>query len=279
MRVGNSMHRWFLSFLIFAVYVPPAAARLHTMRDPQTLHPGLRAVSVVCQEARKPGGALVETAREHLLYDADGRLIQHENHGPDGRLDVRMTYVFDERGRLAQSRYQDHTGRIEIRRYTYKLEKDGRISERDLHNPASPPGEFIRDLYTWEDDGGHTIRSYRHYAKEGPYPDGSESYDRTGRLKTRCSTGHCELYEYDPHGEISRVREQNSETHYYRVHENEYDPAGRLARERIGGTQSFYQYDARGNITQELRQSSGSPTTRMLYTYEYRGTQTPLTAH
>lgn len=240
------------------------------LRDPKTLRAELRSVTVRHQEEKGARGELVDVAREQLVYDANGHLTQHERRGPAGQLVVRMEYVYDKSGRLSETRYRDSKGRVEIRRYTYKLDDKGRISERDLRNPASPAGEFHRDIYTWENDGGHTVRTYRHYAKEGPYPDGSTSFDGKGRLRRRCTGAHCSMYEYDSHGEISRIREQNRETHHYRVHENRYDDGGRLVHQRVGGTETDFRHNSRGDIAEAKESLRGAPTRRLFYEYSYR---------
>jgi YD repeat-containing protein len=255
--------------LISLVVSSQTAAAKPALRDAEIRRPDVRTVTVRYQEPG-PRGALIDVGRERMVYSAEGRLIEHENQNQRGRVRVRFHYTYDTSGRLSESHYRDHTGRVEIRRYSYKLDAAGRISERDLRNPAAPPGELRRDVYTWHDDGSRTVRTYRHYAKEGPYPDGSSSFDAAGRPKTRCYSNHCELYEYDDHGEISRVREQNRQTHHYRVHENRYDAAGRLIHQRIGGSETTYHYNARGDVSEEQNQLAGKPTTHLTYQYEYR---------
>lgn len=248
----------------------PAMAQRSQIRDPEVLRADLRSVTIRRQEEKVAGGAMVEVAREQLIYDAAGHLTQHENRRPTGQMVVRMEYAYDKSGRLIETRYRDHTGRIELRRYTYKLDDKGRISERDLRNPAAPAGEFHRDIYTWDDNGGRTVRTYRHYAKEGPYPDGSTSFDAKGRMSRSCTVQHCSMYEYDAHGEVSRIREQNREMHHYRVHENQYDDGGRLIHQRIGGTETDYRHNTRGDIAEARERMSGSPAARLIYEYSYR---------
>lgn len=255
---------------VFALGLPDALAQSRALRDPEVLRPDLRGVTVSRQEPKGAGGKLVEVARERIVYDATGHLTLHEHLGPGGRMVVRMSYAFDDRGRKLETRYHDHTGRTEIRKYSYTLDGTGRIGSREMRNPASATGEFWRDVYTWEPDGSHSERTYRHYSQGGPYEDGYAAYDPSGRLLRRCSQRHCEMYEYDEHRQISRVREQNEETHHYRVHQNHYDGAGRLIRERIGGIETTYRYNAAGDVIQEDEQPTGRPAARLTYEYDYR---------
>lgn len=246
------------------------AAPGDALRDPELAHPRLRGLTIRREEPKGQNGALIEVARERLIYDEAGRLRLHEHLGPDGRLVVRTSYKFDERGRKLESHYLDHTGRTEIRTYTYKLDAEGRIAERALRNPASPAGELLRDVYTWGTDGSRAIRSYRQYAGGESYEDGSSSYDASGRLLRRCSREHCEMLEYDAHHEISRIREQSRGTHHYRVYENQYDAAGRLIRQRIGGSESSFRYDAAGRLVEERQRLALSPEARLTYEYDER---------
>ena len=268
--MGMSGVRLLCVLFVSAMALPEALAQSHSLRDPDVAHPELRGVTVRRQEATGAGGKLVEVARERLVYDGLGHLTLHEHHGPKGRLVVRMSYVFDERGRKIETRYYDHTGRTEIRKYSYMLDDAGRIGAREMRNPKSPKGEFWRDVYTWGTDGGHSERTYRHHPSGGPYEDGYRAYDGSGRLLRHCSLRHCEMYEYDEHNQISRIREQNEETHHYRVHENHYDGAGRLIRQRIGGTETAYRYNAAGDVIQEDEKPTGSPSAQLLYEYDYR---------
>jgi hypothetical protein len=259
------------SIIASLLWLAESSGATPRIRDPEVVRTDLRSVMVRRQEPKGARGAMVEVAREYLTYDASGHLTQHEHREASGQMVVRMDYVFDKSGRLLETRYRDHKGRSEIRRYTYKLDDRGRISERDMRNPFAPPGEFHRDIYSWEGDGGHSVRKFRHYAKEGPYPDGFASFDGHGKARRHCTGEHCSMYEYDGNGEVSRIREQDREHHFYRVHENSYDENGRLVRRRIGGSETTLRHNARGDIEEEQEKSlKGEATARLLYEYKYR---------
>jgi YD repeat-containing protein len=260
----------FVGIGLLAVSARPAAAQEHPSRSPDVIRADLRSITVQ-HLAPRPAGGWAERASERLVYDDRGRLIEHSHDEPGTRVRVRLIFVWDESGRLIERRYSDHKGRLEVRRMTYKLDAQGRISESDQRDPRSPPGEFHRDVYTWEPDGRRTVRTYRHYAKEGPYPDGSSVYDAQGRPERHCSaSGGCSLYEYDERGEISRIRQQNRDGHHYLHHENRYDDAGRLEREIIGGTEHSYRRNQRGDIVETITRMGGRIESRKLYAYEYR---------
>ena len=75
------------------------------------------------------------------------------------------------------------------------------------------------------------------------------------------------MYEYDAHGKLSRVREQQQDgEHHYRVYTNTYDAAGRLVKRVSGGTELTFAYNARGDVSEVIAKSGA----RTLYTYDYR---------
>jgi hypothetical protein len=260
--------RWLRIGLVVTLLLLAAGSVVaRPVRGPDEVRPELRALTVRRYEAR--GAHPTEVATEHLTYDATGHLTEHVHRGPGGKLVVRTAYTWDRGGRLIETRYSDASGRSEVRKITYRLDPAGRVLERELRNPAAPAGELLRDVYTYAPDGSHTVQSYRHYAKEGPYPDGSASYDAAGRLLRRCSVGRCELYEYDEHGEIRRIRQQNSRTHSYLVYESQFDAKGRLVRQRLGGTDRTFRYNPRGDVIEEHEDTAGLRA-RLVYEYEYR---------
>ncbi|MFO0576562.1 MAG: hypothetical protein U1A78_21360 [Polyangia bacterium] len=264
--LGLSLLRIGLGLVLLLAAV---AAEARPERGPDELRPDLRALTVRRYEPRGPREALTEVASERLTYDATGHLTEHVHRGPGGKLVVRTAYTWDRAGHLIETHYSDASGRVEIRKMTYRLDAAGRVLERELRNPAAPAGEVLRDVTTWSPDGSRTVQSFRHYATEGPYPEGSAAYDAAGRLLRSCTGGHCSLYEYDEHGEISRIRQQSRETHHYLVYESRFDAAGRLVRQRIGGTERTFRLNPRGDVVEEL-EDTGGRRARLVYTYEYR---------
>ncbi len=216
-------------------------------------------------------GKLVETAREVRAYDRAGRIARHERRKPDGTIEVGVDYTWDANGRLATHAYRDHTGRTEVRTYAYKLDPSARILERTLRNPAAPAGEYLRDVYQWRTDGGRDVTTYRHYAKEGPYRSSTESYDAKNRLERACSEhGSCSMYEYDRHGDVTRIRQQTADDHHYLVFTSEYDPTGRLIKRVHGPSETRYVWSARGDIGEVITSQGKAVTMKTVYTYAYR---------
>lgn len=242
------------------------------VRDPMEVRPDLKAVRGVVSTL--VGGKLVETGLELRTYDASGRLVRHESR-ERGTVKVVSTYTWDAAGRMRSSTYRDASGRKEVRELSYKLDAGGRVVERTLRDPSKPAGELIRYQYVWQPDGSHSEQAFRHYAKEGPYKSDVEVYDARGRLTRTCREhGGCNMIEYNAHGDIDRIRQQNAERHYYVVYDNTYDPGGHLVTQILGGTQSDYTWNARGDITgvvtRRIPAQGGAIERETVYTYEYR---------
>lgn len=269
-RKGTSVS---FALLAIAMWMSAVSAEpLLRHEDPELVRPelsGLTAVHYVPQ-----GSGWRVDAREVRVYDSTGHLTRHEHRKPNGALVVSYELTWNGQGRLASRRYTDHTKRIERREFTYKEDAQGRIVEKIMRDPSKPVGEFYRYEYTWEPDGSRTVRSYRHYPREGPYPDGSEAYDARGRLTRSCSQSHCEMIEYDGGGAILRIREQNQETHHYRHQHPTYDGAGKLATRTIGNIVSHFTWNARGDVAEILETTipaqGGIVQGKTVYTYKYR---------
>ncbi len=261
--------------LIVVAMLGSRAIAAPTLRheDPELVRPELIELTAIHYVPKSSGW--VEDAREIRTYDPTGHVIRYEHRKPDGSLVVAYNLTWDAQGRLTSRTYQDNTKRVERRDFTYKVDAKGRIVERIMRDPSKPAGEYYRDDYTWHPDGSRDIRTYRHSPKEGPYPDGSEIYDAKGRLTRHCHEhGGCSMYELDPQGSISRVREQNKEDHHYHVHENTYDKAGKLTRRVIGNTEEHLTWNARGDVGEILEKTiaaqGGAVNGKRFYTYKYR---------
>lgn len=221
-------------------------------------------MTVVQSETKN--GKLVETGRETRTYDKNGN-VSSVVYRARGKIIVRMDYTW-KNGRLAKRVYSEPGKRREERVFTYKVDIGGRVIEQTMRNPAATNGEHYVTTSTWSPDGSHTDYTERHYAKEGPYSDSSASYDKNGRVESRCSSsGNCEMPEYDAHGVVTRTRQQMSDgEHAYLSQTNTYDANGRLTTIEMGRTSTTFTYDKNGNVVAETR-SDGSET---LYTYKRR---------
>lgn len=254
------------------VWLCISATAAADVRDVMEVRPDLKAVrGTVWTPA---GGKLVETGLELRTYDASGRLVRHESR-ERGAMKVSTTYTWDAAGRMRSSTYRDASGRKEVRELSYKVDANGRVVERTLRDPAKPPGELIRYQYIWQPDGSHSEQAYRHYAKEGPYRSDVQVFDARGRLTRDCAEhGGCDMIEYNAHGDIDRIRQQNAERHYYLVYDNTYDRTGHLATQILGGTQTDYTWNARGDIaevvTRRIPAQGGAVERKTVYTYDYR---------
>jgi YD repeat-containing protein len=212
----------------------------------------------------------VKQSTAERSYDAAGHVERDVVRKADNSLVVEWDYTWDGDGRLASRRYEDGTGRHEERRFTYKLDAQHRVVERVLVDPAAPAGEFLLDTITWRGDG-RDVETTRHYAHEGPYPSGTASYDASGHLTRQCNSTSCEMFEYDAHGQIARVRVQPHDgEHSYRVYDHDYDRAGRVTRERVGGTETTFTYNERGDVVERRDSMAGSAASRTTYRYDYR---------
>ncbi|MEO8703949.1 MAG: hypothetical protein ABI867_28120 [Kofleriaceae bacterium] len=252
---------------ILALTASPAFAELRH-DDAERVRPELVTMTVVTTAGKV-------TSRETRAYDATGHITRHEHHDGTGTLIVAYDYAWDAQGRMLSRTYRDNTKRVEVRTFTYTLDAKGRIAERVMHDPTKDPKELIRYEYTWEPSGRHTEQSYRHYPKEGPYRSSSEIYDAANRLERSCfEHGGCSMYEYDTHGNVDRVREQNTESHHYRSYENTYDTGGMLTRRIEGNSDSTYRWNTRGDVaeivTKTIASQGGAPQRKQVFTYRYR---------
>lgn len=240
--------------------------------DPTAVRPDVKAIRST--EWTPKNGKLVKTGENVWTYNADGRVVRMEKR-EGGKVTVSSELTYDTGGRVLSSTYRDKTGRKEVRQYTYKLDANGRIAESTLRDPSKPAGELIRYEYQWGADGSHTEQAFRHYAQGGPYRSDQKIFDAKERLTRNCyEHGGCSMIEYNAHGDIDRIRQQNKERHDYLVYENTYDKAGHLVVQILGGTQSEYTYDARGEMTEQLTRriaaQGGAVDSKVVYTYDYR---------
>lgn len=246
----------------------PAAAQDLLHEDLEAPRPELRSMTVISYEARR--GKLVEGYRTVRTYDARGRLTRARTTAGK-RVITETTFAWDTAGRLTSRTARSPSAPKIVRTFTYRLDNLGRLSERIMRDPSAPAGQHHRDVYTWQQDGSHAIQTYRHYPTEGPYKDAWRQYDAKGRLDRSCSADHfCELVEYDAHGYISRVRQQNREQHFYLVNDNTYDTNGRLATRKRGATTVHFTWNARGHVTEERGEHDGAVVTKTVYRYDYR---------
>lgn len=260
---------------IWALWTTSARAEpLLRHEDPERVRPELIRLTAIYSAPQGTGWK--EEAREVRSYDATGHIIRLEHRSPDGTIVASQDFTWDASGRLASRTYKDRTKRVERRDFTYKLDAQGRITERVMRDPSRPAGEFVRDVYAWEASGSHSIRSYRHSPKGGPYPAGSQQFDARGRQTRSCRepSGGCAMIEYDAGGAILRIREQNRETHHYRYHDPTYDQAGKLATRTIGNQVSHYTWNAKGDVDEVLVRlipsQGGAVQSKTVYQYTYR---------
>jgi hypothetical protein len=158
-----------------------------------------------------------------------------------------------------------------VRTFSYRLDTHARVIERRMRDPQAPKGTYFRDQYRWNQDGSYSVQTYRHHATEGPYEDQYQRFDASGRLDRRCSQNNfCEMIEYNGHGHISRIRQQNEETHFYLTHDNTYDKTGRLTTRKRGNSTVHYDWNQRGDVIEERGESGGAVRTRSVYAYDYR---------
>jgi YD repeat-containing protein len=262
--------RW---LVVVAIAIPQFARADLAHEDPELPRPTLKSMTATRFEIKL--GQLAEVSREVRNYDANGRISRHE-HRQGNKLVVAYDYAWDAQGRLQRRTYREGSGRVESRTFTYKLDANGRVVERIMHDPSKDPKEYYRYEYVWAADGSRTETGYRHYPKEGPYRDSQDTYDKLGRPGTQCSIGSgvCSMNEYDAHGNVSRVRQQNREQHNYLVYENTYDSSGRLARRIHGGTDTTFTWNARGDVVEvvdrEIAKNGGKLRDKTVYTYVYR---------
>ena len=258
------------SMRTLAVLLACAATAHAAPNEPTVVRADLTSMSTRVWEMK--AGKLVEVGRETRTYDATGHVVLDENRKPDGTLVVSVATTYDTGGRMTGTTYKDATRTI-VRTISYTVDANGRVTERVERDPSADPKEFRRYAYTWE-PGGHTEQAFRHYPKEGPYRSDSEVFDANGRLSRSCSEhGGCSMYEYDTHGEIARIRQQSSETHYYLVYESTYDKSGRLAKQTIGGSDTEYTWTARDvstAIVRDIARYGGAVKTKTEYAYVYR---------
>lgn len=261
--------------LLWLLLVPSIAVADPRLRheDPQLVRPELKELVVV--RSIPKGTGLVEESREIRLYDAKGHLTRHEHRKPDGSIVVAYDYQWDAQGRIASHTYKDQK-RSERRDFTYKVDAQGRVIEKIMRDPAAPAGEYYRYESTWHAGGGRDERAYRHYPNGGPFEDGTEVFDASGRPARRCrGGGGCSLYEYDAHGNVSRVREQmRGDRHWYRSSEHTYDKANRVATREIGNRIESFTYNARGDVAEIAEHlipaQGGALQAKSTYTYRYR---------
>jgi hypothetical protein len=240
--------------------------------DVQRVRPEL--VSLTSVRFVPKGNKLVEEAREIRTYDATGHIVRHEHRKPDGSLVVGIDFVWAN-GRIASHTYKDSTKRVERRDFTYKVDAQGRVTEKILRDPANPAGEYLRYVYSYAADGSHRIQSYRHYAKEGPYESSHELVDAQGRTTRSCREhGGCDMNEYDAHGALARVRQQTKDRHHYLSFDTTYTTAGKVATRIVGNLQSSYAWNARGDVSEIVERviasQGGALQAKTVYTYDYR---------
>jgi YD repeat-containing protein len=245
-----------------------ATAQDRRHEDVEAARPELRSMTVISYDVRR--AKLLETYRGVRTYDARGLLSRVRATTGKG-LVSESAYTWDSAGRLTSRTARFPSAPQTTRTFTYRLDTAGRIAERIMRDPNAPAGEHYRDAYRWNTDGSYTIQTYRHYATEGPYKDYWRSFDAAGRLDRSCSAdSFCELIEYDAHGYIDRIRQQNRETHYYLVHDNTYDKRGRLATRTRGATTVHFTWNPRGHVTEERAEHAGAVVSKTVYRYDYR---------
>lgn len=252
----------------------PSLAFANPLRheDAERVRPELISAVIVHYVPKSSG--FVEEAREVRSYDATGHIVRQEHKKPDGSLVGGVDFVWDAQGRITSHTYKDETKRIERRDFTYKVDAKGRVTEI-LRDPAKPAGEYIRYVYLYEADGSHKIQSSRHYAKEGPYTSNHELVDAQGRTTVSCREhGGCDMYEYDAHGVLDRIRQQTKAEHHYLTFETTYNATGQVATRIFGTIQSVYSWNARGDVAEIVQNviasQGGALRAKTVYTYKYR---------
>jgi YD repeat-containing protein len=255
--------------LIVAFGPSLASAQDLPQRDPEADHPGVRSMTLVHHELE--GKRLEKTHREIRTYDAAGHVTRIESRTPAGKSRGLSTYERDKHGRLTKRSHLWGSAKPIVRTFTYRIDGAGRILESIMRDPKARRGEHFRDSYRWNQDGSYSVQRYRHYDKEGPYKDDYKAYDAAGRLDRSCgASGFCEFIEYDAHGYVSRIRQQNRETHFYLVNVNRYDKQGRLVSRELGHGTTHFQWNARGDIAEERKERDGLVLSKVVYTYDYR---------
>lgn len=260
--------------LVLALAASQAVAEpLLRHEDPEQVRPELTKLVAVRRVPK--GDGWTEEAREIRTYDRTGHILRHEHRKPDGSLVVSYDFAWDAAGRLTSRVYKDHTRRTERRDFSYSLDAQGRISARIMRDPSKPTGEYFRGEFLWRPDGTHDEVTWRHYPKEGPYHSHTAVFDAKGRLSRSCSEhSGCSMYEYDAKGTVFRVREQNRESHHYRVYEPTYDAAGKLASRTIGNVVEHYTWNAHGDVAEIVERiiatQGGAVRAKTIYTYTYR---------
>jgi YD repeat-containing protein len=230
--------------------------------DPDAPRPDLRAVTLRTYAAHHALRVV-----EVRTYDAAGHLVDDLFRDDHGHALTHARQTFDAQGHLTRRQVDKRSWR-----FTTTLDGHGRIAELVTRDDGAPPGEDRQAVWTWEPSGGHAVRTYRRYAHEGPYPDRSEAYDAAGRETSSCDLANhvCAMTEYDDHGHVTRIRQQNAEQHQYLIFDNTHDAAGHLTEVRRGPETTTYTYDDHDDVIVARHTSGDGEASEADYAYDRR---------
>jgi YD repeat-containing protein len=249
------------------LHAATASAQVAGPRDPDALRPDLSEITARGYAMRGATSVLHDVAVR--TYDPAGHLVAETHRNPAGRLVVDRRQTFDGAGHLTET---DERVAHVTRRFTTTVDAHGRITEVIRRDPRAPAGEDHQDVWTWNPDGSRTVRGYRRYAHEGPYPDRAATYDAAGRETSDCDVVNhlCDMPEYDDHGTVSRIRQQNAEEHFYLTYDNTYDAAGHLVEVRRGTYRTTYRYDDHDDVVEAVTLEGATVVARETFSYRRR---------
>jgi YD repeat-containing protein len=178
-------------------------------------------------------------------YDENGNLI--ESKSPNARI----TYKYNDKGKMTQETYFNPDGSIESR-FNYNYDGLGNLTEESEANVSG--SFFIRTQYQYEN--GRRTKTIL--------------YNEDGSVKTS--------FKYDEKGNLLDVASFETDKSYYFNKVNKYDAKGRLTEETSlnpDGTinkKTYFTYDNSGNKIKEVRYGTdGKLEDKKTYTYDSRG--------
>lgn len=230
----------------------------------------------------------------YVLYDIQGKTLVEESFSPEGKLERKVIFQYDQQGFIkSELLYTQGTRLTEI--LSYRHTEKGHLLEVQHQ---FEDGSLLTEQYSRTDTEEWVYKINEHEQKEGSIHRVYDGYDRI--LEETHFDGRDEIlsqyvYEYNSHHQLAEHQEfghngellfiyeytynhfdqlekqitYTSEGKVVERHYNYYDNEGRLIKSQINGFITFFSYDAQGRcIKEEVLASNGKPEATSLYTYD-----------